>query len=106
MKTCYASSDPQGPALNQVEQPLSDAEKNDAVERCSSIKPTANGNEGTSAAGEEPPYHVFSSRKKRLLVFVVAMAALFSPLSSNIYFPALDDIADVSSVPLNTSPGD
>ncbi|OCL05139.1 MFS general substrate transporter [Glonium stellatum] len=41
----------------------------------------------------EPPYHVFDLRRKRQLVYIVSMAGLFSPLSSNIYFPALDTIA-------------
>jgi hypothetical protein len=42
-----------------------------------------------------PPYHVFTTRKKWQLVYIVSLAGLFSPLSSNIYFPALGDIADV-----------
>jgi hypothetical protein len=43
----------------------------------------------------EPPYHVFTTRKKWQLVYIVSLAGLFSPLSSNIYFPALGDIAEV-----------
>ncbi|KAH6651383.1 major facilitator superfamily domain-containing protein [Chaetomium tenue] len=42
----------------------------------------------------EPPYHVFTTRKKWELVYIVSLAGLFSPLSSNIYFPALGDIAE------------
>ncbi|KAK5651635.1 hypothetical protein OQA88_11810 [Cercophora sp. LCS_1] len=42
----------------------------------------------------EPPYHVFSRRKKWQLVIIVSLAGLFSPLSSNIYFPALGAIAE------------
>ncbi|KAK0668211.1 major facilitator superfamily domain-containing protein [Cercophora samala] len=38
-------------------------------------------------------YHVFSRREKWLLVWIVSFAGLFSPLSSNIYFPALGDIS-------------
>ncbi|OCK78725.1 putative efflux pump antibiotic resistance protein [Lepidopterella palustris CBS 459.81] len=41
----------------------------------------------------EPPYHIFNNRRKKQLVYIVSMAGLFSPLSSNIYFPALDTIA-------------
>jgi len=44
----------------------------------------------------EPPYHVFSLAKKRQLVYIVSLAGLFSPLSSNIYFPALGQISKVS----------
>ncbi|KAH6853111.1 major facilitator superfamily domain-containing protein [Chaetomium sp. MPI-CAGE-AT-0009] len=42
----------------------------------------------------EPPYHVFTSQKKWQLVYIVSLAGLFSPLSSNIYFPTLGDIAE------------
>jgi len=47
----------------------------------------------------EPPYHVFSQKRKKQLVYIVSLAGLFSPLSSNIYFPALGQIADVSLHP-------
>ena len=43
----------------------------------------------------EPPYHVFSQAKKKQLVYIVSLAGLFLPLSSNIYFPALGQIATV-----------
>ena len=43
----------------------------------------------------DPPYHVFSLFKKRQMVLIVSIGAMFSPLTSNIYFPALDDVADV-----------
>lgn len=43
-----------------------------------------------------PPYHVFPRAKKLQMVCMVSMAAIFSPLSSNIYFPALGDVARVS----------
>ncbi|KAK0719206.1 major facilitator superfamily domain-containing protein [Lasiosphaeris hirsuta] len=42
----------------------------------------------------EAPYHVFTRRKKWQLVIIVSLAGLFSPLSSNIYFPALGAIAE------------
>ncbi|VUC30109.1 unnamed protein product [Clonostachys rosea] len=44
-------------------------------------------------ANREPPYHIFSRRQKWNLVFLVSLAGSFSPLSSNIYFPAVDSIA-------------
>ena len=43
----------------------------------------------------DPPHHVFDRKKKKRLVYLVSLAAMFSPLSSNIYFPALDTIAKV-----------
>ncbi|ESZ94697.1 hypothetical protein SBOR_4948 [Sclerotinia borealis F-4128] len=50
---------------------------------------------------EEPPYHVFSMTKKRQLVYLVSLAGLFSPLSSNIYFPALKEISTDLNVSLS-----
>lgn len=47
---------------------------------------------------EEPPYHIFSFAKKRQLVYIVSLAGLFSPLSSNIYFPALKEISTVCTL--------
>ncbi|RFU30458.1 hypothetical protein B7463_g5850, partial [Scytalidium lignicola] len=46
----------------------------------------------------QPPYHVFTAAKKKQLVYIVSLAGLFSPLSSNIYFPALGQIATDLSV--------
>lgn len=47
---------------------------------------------------QEPPYHVYTKKEKWLVTIIIAMAGLFSPLSSNIYFPALGAIADVSTL--------
>lgn len=38
-------------------------------------------------------YSVFSVNEKRAIVTTGSLAAFFSPLSSSIYFPALDTIA-------------
>jgi hypothetical protein len=43
----------------------------------------------------EPPYHIFTLAKKKQMVYIVSLAGLFSPLSSNIYFPALGQISKV-----------
>lgn len=43
-------------------------------------------------------YHAFARREKRLMVWIVSFAGLFSPLSSNIYFPALGAISSVGSL--------
>jgi len=52
--------------------------------------------ETTNGSPPSPsPYHVFERRKKWQLVLIVSLAGLFSPLSSNIYFPALGAIAEV-----------
>jgi MFS family permease len=41
----------------------------------------------------QPPYHILSNKQKWNLVIFVSLAASFSPLSSNIYFPAIDAIS-------------
>ena len=68
---------------------------------------------------QDEPYHVFSRKRKLLYVFVelwlefrtlivrrivalVSLSATFSPLASNIYFPALDLIADDMNVDNST----
>jgi len=47
----------------------------------------------------ETPHHIFESKHKRYVVYIVSFAGFFSPLSSNIYFPALGSIARVSKPP-------
>lgn len=46
----------------------------------------------------EPPYHILSKRQKWNLVIFVSIAGSFSPLSSNIYFPAIDTISTTLGV--------
>ena len=49
-------------------------------------------------------FSVFTKAEKRAMVAVGSLAAFFSPLSSSIYFPALDTIAtalDVSTSKIN-----
>lgn len=40
------------------------------------------------------PYSAFSTRMKRFIVFMASGANLFSSLSAQIYFPALETLAD------------
>ncbi|KAK1997853.1 major facilitator superfamily transporter [Colletotrichum falcatum] len=42
----------------------------------------------------EPVYHVFPRKKKWFVIILIGAAGLFSGLSSNIYFPALDTISE------------
>jgi len=51
----------------------------------------------------ELPHRVFDRRQKRWMVYIVSFASLFSPLSSNIYFPALRNIATVGTSFMKTS---
>ncbi|KUJ13443.1 MFS general substrate transporter [Mollisia scopiformis] len=46
-----------------------------------------------AAVAAEPPYSIFTSRQKALIVTTVSVAATFSGFASNIYFPAIPTIA-------------
>ncbi|KAJ5689601.1 hypothetical protein N7462_003993 [Penicillium macrosclerotiorum] len=48
-----------------------------------------------------PPYHVFTRSQKLQMVCIVSLAAIFSPLSSNIYFPALGVISNELNVSMS-----
>ncbi|KAJ7229992.1 MFS general substrate transporter [Mycena pura] len=41
----------------------------------------------------DEPYSIFTSREKWLIVSLIAFGSLFSPLSANIYFPAIPTLA-------------
>ncbi|KAL2036526.1 hypothetical protein N7G274_010756 [Stereocaulon virgatum] len=49
--------------------------------------------EALHRASSEPAYSVFTSRQRQFIVFMVACAGFFSPLSANIYFPALNSLS-------------
>ena len=69
--------------------------------------PEALRNKEAETQDDEPnhaPYTVFSPRMKLFIVIMAAWAAFFSPLSGNIYYPALNSLAnefDVSSSKIN-----
>ena len=44
-------------------------------------------------ASEDQPHSVFSKSEKMFIVIMASLAALFSPLSANIYYPALNILA-------------
>ncbi len=47
------------------------------------------------------PYSIFTKNQKRGIVLLVAFAAVFSPLSSFIYYPARNALSDDLQVSLN-----
>ncbi|KAG2155612.1 major facilitator superfamily domain-containing protein [Suillus clintonianus] len=48
--------------------------------------------DGRSEAAEKP-YSIYTRREKWFIVVVASLAALFSPLTANVYFPAIPTIA-------------
>ena len=55
---------------------------------------TSGGMAERPSQSQEPPYSIFSKTQKRYIVVIVALAGLFSPLSSFIYYPATKALAD------------
>ncbi|KIW18831.1 hypothetical protein PV08_03120 [Exophiala spinifera] len=53
---------------------------------------------GRTMRSDQRDYSVFSVNQKRTIVMVGSLASFFSPLSSSIYFPALDTIAAALNV--------
>lgn len=58
-------------------------------------------NQPTEYAYEEKPYSVFSPHEKRIIVLCAGLCAFFSPVSGQIYFPALNEIARDLNVSLD-----
>lgn len=54
-----------------------------------------------SPTEQSPPYSIFTKNQKHGIVLLVAFAAIFSPLSSFIYYPARNALADDLHVSLN-----
>jgi hypothetical protein len=50
---------------------------------------------GNESGSHDRPCHALSRSSKKKLVYLVSFAAMFSPLSSNIYFPAMNIISEV-----------
>ena len=64
---------------------------NDEAEATSSMED--NDLRDVEASIAEPPYTVFTASQKRFIVFMASWAGFFSPVSSQIYFPALNTLA-------------
>ncbi|KAI0776582.1 MFS general substrate transporter [Trametes elegans] len=60
--------------------------------------PSTNPIHGRTQPPPTPVYSVYTSREKWMIVAVTSFAALFSPLTANIYFPAIPDIAAAFNV--------
>ena len=78
------------PGEQRAESPL--AKGRDAEhEKTTSEQPTAPPNEQDDY---KSLHSIFSSTQKKMIVLTASTAAFFSPLSSNIYLPALNVLAE------------
>lgn len=71
-------------STTQVEAP--DVDGNTVAAKIESKLPVA-------ANNEETEYSVWSTKERQLIVLTTSLASLFSPLSAQVYFPALNIIA-------------
>lgn len=71
-----------------------DLERND-IEVITEQKqePPAEPDAGNVVSSSEPVFSIYSVNERRFLVFLAGLAALFSPLSANIYYSALNTLA-------------
>jgi multidrug resistance protein len=77
---------------------MSNTPKNDYAKQHPDSQPIAESNgslpdEPLSRVSTGPPYTIFTSKEKALIVALGAIGALLSPLTANIYYPALVDLA-------------
>ena len=79
-----APQEPDGPVIDgEAVPPAEDASAERATEDLEALHQAPSG----------PAYSVFSDRQRSFIVFMVACAGFFSPLSANIYFPALNALS-------------
>lgn len=77
-----------------------DTESGQVANPTSDVEP---GNELTRA-DTGPPYSIFKPWQKKVIVFSASLGAVFSPMSTTIYLPALNSIASdlhVSNTKIN-----
>lgn len=67
-------------------------------ERISSSDTNANTEKKTNSQSPSTPYSKFSKFEKRLIVALITFAATFSPLSSFIFFPAIEALSSSLNV--------
>jgi len=77
---------------------MSNTPKNDNAKQHPDSQPIAESDgslpyEPLSRVSTGPPYTIFTSKEKTLIVALGAIGALLSPLTANIYYPALIDLA-------------
>ena len=91
--------------LSQQRQPTSDSSSGQSTHSHGSIERTASSNNDeiqpkpdlnrttTNASTIGPVHSVFSRNQKRFIVFMASWAGFFSPVSGQIYFPALNALS-------------
>ncbi|KAF2118993.1 major facilitator superfamily domain-containing protein [Lophiotrema nucula] len=78
-----------------IEAALSPAAEKDAeVEKEHGVQDAGQTTLQTTSSAEEVPYTIFTLNEKRFMAFILTFAALFSPISSTIYYPALSPLAE------------
>ena len=83
----------EGSANQHEETRITNAQ--DTLEGLPKEKPASKAEDAAEVgtAEPEPPFSIFSRKEKTFIVVLASLAALFSPLSANIYYPALTVLA-------------
>jgi len=87
--TSHADSSSDTSAISQGH---SDLEKVPTA-RDEQSQPATNAQRTVTTSSNAPPHSVFTSGQKKFIVFMASWAGFFSPVSANIYFPALNALA-------------
>jgi MFS family permease len=65
-----------------------------STEKSAQVDLEAGDNVVLTASAQEPLYSVFTQKQKIFIAVMATLSAFFSPLSANIYFPALNTLAN------------
>ncbi|THU98687.1 MFS general substrate transporter [Dendrothele bispora CBS 962.96] len=69
--------------MSEVKQPQAQDEDSQTQRQSSTVE----------SIEQEPPYSVYTKKEKWFLVLLIATSGLFSPLTANVYFPAIPTIS-------------
>lgn len=76
---------------DQLEKPASAPPENEENQEVSQSNKAVL--EPSGSRSSDAPYSAFTDNQKRFIVFTASWAGFFSPVSSQIYFPALNTLA-------------
>lgn len=78
----------------QEKKQESDSNKVDKDKADGQREPDDSSQELEAQQPPEPPFSILSPGEKRFVIVIASLAALFSPLSANIYYPALNTLSE------------
>jgi len=95
-KDVQINSDPERPRLMPSKEPITTTHSTKIADDLELEPACEKPNEDASLSGEA--HSIYTTNQKRAIVLAASIAAFFSPLSANIYLPALNTLAKDLSV--------